>query len=511
MTAIKDTLVHYQQNGERKSAPQQQVIAMLESIAEQDMRRALVHYHKLTQENPEALDLLWRFYEKLLGMYMFEELLELSSQRLVSRPKCAIAFSWKLDALRHMFRHQEAIDMLRQAYLDDPTDYNAVTILGTFYKDEGDFEKALASFNQAIEINPDYAPPYWHRSDLSSDAEQDYAEITDKISAGKVHESRAHYFQFAAYRAAEKLGDLATAFEHLSFGNGLKRHQLNYDLAHEVAVDDKAKEVFNPNYLAQLQAQAQELKTDPPRPIFILGMPRSGTTLVEQIIASHSQVAGGDEYTALANAVMRVQRLGADKQASVDQWLATRQSKDWAKIAKAYIDNMRFIRGDKMVFTDKNQFNHRSIGVIAAAMPDAKIIVVDRQPMDVLFGCYRQLFGDKGAPFSYDYQELVGLYQSYNQLIDYWCEHTNNLIKRVKYEDLVRQPQQTTDELLQFCGLRVERACYDFHKTQRSVKTLSSTQVRQPIFTQGINRWKRYETQLDGLIELAERAGIQIT
>lgn len=492
---MSTALVTYTQNGVQKQIPEQQAIQMIDQIAEQDMQRALVHSLNLSKANPNANNLRWSFYQKLLAMYMFEELLDLTNQRLIEEPKCAIAFSWKLDALRHMFRSNEAIEMLRQAYLDDPSDYNAVTHLGSFYKDEGDFEKALVSFNQAIKINPHYAPPYWYRADLCSDHEEEYRRITAQISAGTVHESRAHFLQFAAYRHAEKLGDCATAFEHLSFGNGLKRHQLKYDLSNDIAIDKKAKEIFSPAKLKQLSSD----RVSDLCPIFILGMPRSGTTLVEQIIASHSEVAGGDEYTALANAIMRVQRASPNSN-DVDTWLASSSDNDWALVGRAYEENMRFIRGNKKVFTDKNQFNHRSIGVIKAALPNARIIVVDRNPMDVLFGCYRQLFGNDGAPFSYQFDELAGFYQSYTKLIDYWCEHTDGLIKRIRYEDLVQNPKTITDELLEFCGLSLEQTCYEFHKTKRSVKTLSGTQVRQPIFTQGIDRWQMYERQLAALV-----------
>ncbi len=497
--------VTYVQNGQQKQISEEQAMQMVNQIAEQDMQRALIHLNALTQANPSAHNLLSDFYDKLLGMYLFEELLELTSRRLQQRPDCGIAFSRRLDALQHMYRNDEAIAMLREAYLKDPMDYNAVTHLGGFYKDVGDSEKALVSFNQAIQINPHYAPPYWHRADMVDDHAEMYQAVTEQISLGKVDESRAHFLQFAAYRHAEKMGEYDAAFEHLSFGNGLKRHLLKYDLGQEIAIDEKAKEVFSPE---RLQALNPESNSDL-KPIFILGMPRSGTTLVEQIIASHSQVAGGDEYTALANAVMRAQRASNDR-TRVDQWLQTRDNDDWQRIGRAYEDNMRHVRQDKLIFTDKNQFNHRSVGVIKAALPNAKIIMVDRQPMDVLFGCYRQLFGNDGAPFSYQFDELIGLYQSYNSLMDYWCDNTDNLIKRVRYEDLVENTEAVTNDILAYCGLEVEQACYDFHNSDRAVKTLSSQQVRRPIFTDGIDRWKTYQSQLQPLIKHAETAGLAL-
>lgn len=508
--------VTYIQNGERKTISQEQAIHMLDSIAESDMQRALVHYLKLTDANPDAGVLRQRFYDNLLNMYLFDELLDLSNKRLQATPDCRIAFSSKLNALRHMFRNKEAIDMLRSAYLEHPEDYDAVTILGNFYKDEGEFDNALASFDHAITVNPNYAPPYWYRADLSHDADKDYATITKQIADGNTQDRHAHYLHFAAYKHAEKRHDYQTAFEHLSIANGLKRHTVEFDLAQEIAIDHRATEIFTAERLAQPHHQDNNINHanhGDLRPIFILGMPRSGTTLVEQIIASHSSVAGGDEYTALANAIMRVQRAstaGNPRTKDVDQWLASLKHTDFANIGRAYEHNMRHIRGDKTVFTDKNQFNHRSVGVINAALPNARIIMVDRNPMDVLFGCYRQLFGGDGAPFSYQFAELVQYYQSYNSLIDHWCENTNGLIFRVQYEELVRDPKEMTDQILNFCDLDIEQNCYDFHQTTRSVKTLSGAQVRQPIFTHGIGRWKTYESQLGSLVTEAKKAGLEI-
>ncbi len=364
---MSTTDVIYHQNGEQKKISQEQALNMLEQIAQSDMQRALAHYHKLTQANPDALLLLQRFYDNLLAMYLFEDLLELTTRRLADRPGCRVAFSSKLDALRHMFRHREAIAVLREAYLKDPLDYDALTILGTYYKDEGEFDHALNSFELAIEVNPKYSAAYWHRSELIHDHAQAYQQVTEQIAQCETAKSDAYYLQFAAYRHAEKMGEHQMAFEHLSFANGLKRHTLDYRLEQELAIDQQAKQVFNPAYLTTLKEHAKANVNSELTPIFILGMPRSGTTLVEQIIASHSRVAGGDEYTALANAVMRVQR-HSQFQGTVDQWLASRSAEDWANVGRAYETNMRFIRGDKTMFTDKNQFNHRSVGVILAAL-----------------------------------------------------------------------------------------------------------------------------------------------
>ncbi|MBL4674203.1 MAG: sulfotransferase, partial [Arenicella sp.] len=372
-----------------------------------------------------------------------------------------------------------------------------------FQNDVGNFQAAKICFNRAVEIKPSFAAAHWNRSAHSTNIEADLKAVKKLIASNDVAQNDTHYLHFTAYRYCEKLELCDEAFEHLQIANAMKRRTFDYDLGAELAIDKNAKAVFNIELMQDLETPD---KSDL-QPIFIMGMPRSGTTLVEQIIASHSKVAGGDEYTALANATMQAQRQ-SNFNGQVDQWLASRGTDDWQKIGRLYEHNMRFVCGDKKIFTDKNQFNHRSIGIIKASLANAKIIVLDRSPMDVAFGCYRQLFGGQGAKFSYQLDEIAKLYASYMDLIDYWESVTDGLILRVQYENLVQDQQSVTDQILQFCQLEPQHQCFEFYKTERTVKTLSASQVRQPIFTQGIDRWKKYQRQLQPMVRELETAGL---
>ncbi len=498
-----EQLITYRQNDERKTMRESQALFMLETIAQTDLARALAYYHKLTEENPQAEQLLKAFYQLLLNMFMLEELLQVTSARLKRVPSCTTAFSWKMNALQHMFRNHEAIDILNVVAQANPDNVLTRNSLGEFQRDVGNFEAAKACFDKATELDPSFARAYWNASAYSTDAEADLGKIKSLISGTQVPEKDIHNLHFCAYRHYESLEQFEDAFEHLQIANGLKRRAIEYDVDVELAIDENAKTVFTPERLRSLEAgRSSEFQ-----PIFIMGMPRSGTTLIEQIIASHSEVSGGDEYTALASAVSRAQ-LQSSFAGPVDQWLSSRATKDWHEIGKLYEHNTRFIRGDKKVFTDKNQFNHRSIGIIKASLANAKIIMVDRNPMDVAFACYRQLFNGQGAKFSYQIDELVKIYASYLSLMEYWETHTNNLIMRINYEDLVTDQVAVSTKLLNFCGLELEQGCIDFHKTQRTVKTLSASQVRQAIFTQGIDRWKQYESQLEPMRIAMQKAGL---
>jgi tetratricopeptide (TPR) repeat protein len=498
-----ETQIVYQQDGERKTMSESQTIYMIEQIAQTDLKRALHYYHHLSNENPHAEQLLWKFYDTLLNMYFFEDLLEITNLRLQKIPSCAISFSWKIEALQHMFRNEEAVELLSAVARGNPDNISSWSNLGSFQKDIGDFTEAERSFRKALKINPAYAPAYWSVCEFSADPRSDLKTVQNVICGNQVPEDQNHYLHFAAYRLCEKLGQFEEAFEHLQLANAMKRRTMKLDVQVELDIDLNAKEVFSPQRMSAIEAAPESDL----HPIFIMGMPRSGTTLVEQIIASHSDVAGGDEYTALANAVMRAQRQ-SNTGLALNDWLSSRETKDWHNIGRLYEQNMRYIRKDKLFFTDKNQFNHRSIGLIKASLANAKIIVVDRNPMDVAFGCYRQLFGGDGVRFSYQFDELAKSYASYMGLIDHWQSVTDGLIMRVKYEDLVHDQERVSKEMLSFCGLEWQDSCLEFYNTQRSVKTLSAQQVRQPIFTQGIDRWKQYELQLAPMMKELQAVGL---
>jgi tetratricopeptide (TPR) repeat protein len=494
----------YAQNGVRKEISEEQALYMLESIANQDVQRALGHYLKLCNDNPHAQRLLWKFYSTLLDIFMFDELLEVTNARLERLPGCEISVTWKINALQHMYRNEEAITFLLEVDEANPNDPLIKNTLGTFYKDVGNFERAKACFDRAIELNPSYAPPYWHSAELSVDPEADLAKIKSIIATSKLPEEQSHFLHFAAYRHCEKLQCFEDAFEHLLVANAIKRRTFDYDVRVETNADSDAKRIFSADMLASL---APESSSDL-RPIFIMGMPRSGTTLVEQIIASHSEVAGGDECTALSNAIMRAQRQSRFS-GSLVQWLSTRGRGDWSRIGAYYEDNMRFVRSTKKVFTDKNLFNHRAIGIIKASLPNAKIIVVERNSMEVGFGCFRQLFGAEGAKFSYRFDELAAMLASYHSLMAHWQSVTRGLIMSVKYEELVADPKRLIEKILGFCALSEEENCFNFHATERSVKTLSAAQVRQPVFQHGVGRWKQYESQLKPLMAEFKRLGVE--
>jgi hypothetical protein len=225
-------------------------------------------------------------------------------------------------------------------------------------------------------------------------------------------------------------------------------------------------------------------------------MARSGTTLVEQILSSHSEVIAGDERPDLLNAT--AEHLHTKRNTEpYPYWAKGFNEQDWQAIGQRYLATTADLQGGKM-FSDKWLSNYQAIGLIHLALPDAKIIHLQRRPMDNLFGCFKQLFG-QGIGYSYDLVELAELYHAYRQVMTHWNEVLPGKILHIQYEELVTNQQQTTEKMLQFLSLDWDQNCLDFHRNKRPVKTVSSSQVRQPMSRQGIDSWRRYEDQLEPL------------
>jgi tetratricopeptide (TPR) repeat protein len=510
---VREKLIVYMQDDERKTISESQAVSMLEGIAEDDLPRALGYYLSLTNENPHAEILLERFYQTLLDMFMFAELFDVTNLRLKRLPNCKHSLNWKVVALQQMRRNDEAIELLEAITTSDPNNLLAWNSLGrlhnidnqnTFQNKDLDANKlrtnrAARCFDKAILLKPSFAIAHWNRSKLSQDPTTDLASIKNIISNNSVPENEAHTLHFSAYRLCEKLSQHEEAFEHLLIANAMKRRTLKYDLSAELADDESTKAIFSPEFLQHNNAGYQSTF----RPIFIMGLPGSGTALVEKMVSSHSEVAQGGDQTVLASTVARAQKQ-SNFNGSINQWLTSRTSQNWKQIGQLYEHNARFVRGDKNVLTDRHAFNLRSIGLIAASLPNAKIIVVDREPMDVAFECYRQLFDHQASNFSYQFDELAHAYASYINLIDYWESHTDGLILQVRYEELIHKPQAISEGIMQFCDLELQESSFEIEQFEQADKSVCMSMSDQS----NIGAWKQYEAQMQPMSRELKKLGL---
>jgi hypothetical protein len=308
--------------------------------------------------------------------------------------------------------------------------------------------------------------------------------------------SRTH-IAFALGKAFEDEQDYARSFECYAQGNRLKRQQSNYD-------PDKMSEEL----MAQrLYFTRETLESRPnagfpaPDPIFIVGLPRAGSTLLEQILSSHSQVDGTLELPNILSTAQKLKRHTRDSGGTpYPQLLQDLTDEQLESMGRQYIEDTRIHRQGAPFFIDKMPNNFRHIGLIKLILPNAKIIDARRHPMACCFSGFKQLFAE-GQEFSYDLVDIGRYYNDYVELMAHWDSVSPDSILRVDYENVVADLETQVTRILKFCGLPFEAACLDYYNTERAVRTASSEQVRQPIYREGIEQWTHFKPFLTTLEE----------
>jgi len=395
-------------------------------------------------------------------------------------------------------RHEDAIEMYRKAIAVSPGRAGAMCSMAHLLKTIGHQDEAIAQYRASIAARPDHAEAYWSLANLKTFRFED-AEVTametllndERLS--DLARSQVHNALGFAYEARK---DYDRAFANFRECNGIRRRSESYDPVDTESTHDRVIEMFTAEFLAQAGAGPVN-----PTPIFIVGLPRSGSTLLEQIFASHSQVDATHELHDLTRAVQTPRR--ARKQDRFPEFLGKPRTAGWSRLGRAYLERTARYRAGAPYFVDKNPNNFIFAGVLKLAMPNAKIINARRHPLDSCLGAYKQLFAS-GQPFTYDMTELAEYYLQYQRLMDHWHAVMPGFMLDVHYEDVVTDLEGQVRRLLDFCGLPFEETCLNFHQTQRAVKTASSEQVRQPIYSSSVNLWRNYEAHLDTLVHILE-------
>ncbi|HSD70748.1 MAG TPA: sulfotransferase, partial [Woeseiaceae bacterium] len=375
----------------------------------------------------------------------------------------------------------------------------AMCSMAHLLKTIGRQDEAIAQYRAAIATRPDHAEAYWSLANLKTfrfeDAEVAAMEALLKderlsdLSRSQVHNALGFAYE------ARKIYD--RAFSHFEKCNRIRRQSESYDPVDTESTHDRVIEMFSEEFLAQAAADPVQ-----PIPILIVGLPRSGSTLLEQILASHSLVDATHELGDLTRSVQTLRRRGRNQE-RFPEFLGQTRTAGWSRIGKEYLKRTERYRQGAPYFVDKNPNNFIFAGVVKLAMPNAKIINARRHPLDSCLGAYKQLFAS-GQPFTYEMTELGEYYLQYQRLMDHWRTVMPGFVLDVHYEDVVADLDGQVRRLLDFCGLPFEEACLNFHATERAVKTASSEQVRQPIYTSSIHRWRNYEAQLGTLVHILE-------
>jgi len=464
-------------------------------MAQGRIAEATAHFERALQLSPGHADLHNNLGVALAEQGRIAEATVHYERALLLSPGYAAAHGNLGTALGEQGRTREAVAQLARAIELDPRQADAHNSLGNLCKDEGRFDDAMAHYARAIAIRPDYGEAYLNRSEIKrfqpGDAEMAALEALaqrDDLSVNK-----ALHIHFALAKALEDTGEYARSFAHLRTGNALKRGQFRYDEMRALGMLRRIAAVFDGSLLDRFRGAGDPSQV----PVFVLGMPRSGSTLVEQILASHPQVHGAGELSGFETAASSIFNTGAGYPESVSALDGVTPR----RLGQAYLAGLPALRDGGLRIVDKLPGNFLNIGLIRLLLPNARIVHTMRRPVDTCLSCYSKLF-TSGHRYTYDLAELGRFYRGYRELMAHWRSVLPpGAMLDVAYEDVVGDLEGQARRLVDYCGLAWDDRCLRFHETRRPVRTASAVQVRQPLFQSSLERWRKYEAEIAPLLE----------
>jgi tetratricopeptide (TPR) repeat protein len=392
---------------------------------------------------------------------------------------------------------ETALTIYRALLVDSPRAADVHLSVAHTLKTLGRREEAVDSYRAAAAARPNYGDAYWSLANLKT-----YRFIDDEIARMRAEEAAPstplvdrYHLCFALGKALEDRGEYEESYRFYERGNALKKSESHYRPEPIERNTRLQKEICTREFFASRAG----LGAKNPDPIFIVGLPRSGSTLIEQILASHSKVEGTQELADIPRMVHEFQ--GRDPDLSNPRYprvLTELTPTDFLRLGEKYLTDTRVYRTGKPIFIDKMPNNFRHLGLIHLILPNAKIIDARREPMACCFSNLKQLFAS-GQEFTYSVEDIARYYRTYLELMQHWDGVLPGKALRICHEDVVDDLEGNVRRILDFCGLEFEPACVEFHKTERSVRTASSEQVRQPIYREGLDQWKNFEPWLGEL------------
>jgi len=393
--------------------------------------------------------------------------------------------------------HEKAIPLYRELLVDAPAAQELHLSIAHSLKSIGRRDEAIEAYRAAAAARPSFGDAYWSLANLKT-----YRFLDEEIARMCAEEAAPvtllvdrYHLCFALGKAYEDRGEYAESWRSYERGNALKRSESRY--RPEIIENNTRMQIATCTrefFAARAGVGAQDSD-----PIFILGLPRSGSTLLEQILASHSRVEGTQELSDIQRIVLDLQGRNPDlDNPRYPGVLAAMKPADFLRLGEKYLHDTRAYRTGKPRFVDKMPNNFRHIGLIHLMLPKARVIDARREPMACCFSNLKQLFAN-GQEFTYSIQDIARYYRTYLELMQHWDHVLPGKVLRIWHEDVVDDLEPNVRRLLDFCGLEFEPACVEFYKTERRVQTASSEQVRQPIFREGLDQWKNYEPWLGPL------------
>ena len=471
---------------------------------------------------------------RLLGLLAFKNNNHDIAEKLLIRAiQLDPYFHLLWDNLAKVFRVQNKLEESKKAFENliklDPKNNEAFVALGTIYNKLAQYKDGINSYKKALKLNDNNArvylsmghalktlgnrkecedsylkaiklfplsgEGYWSLANLKT-----YTFNENQIHAMKsaikedMHEQEKIQMMFALGKAYESKKDFKESFKFYNDGNWMQRKTVEYNAEENSKSIDLTIDFFKQNK-EKLNFDSGISSKDP---IFILGLPRAGSTLLEQILASHSMIEGTEELHNIMTIGRRIRTTNDSKNYLNN--LLDLSKENISSYGNMYIDETRWARKDNNFFIDKMPNNFPHIGLIKMILPNAKIIDARRNPLDGCFSCFKQYFA-KGQHFTYDLDDVARYYKDYLKIMKFWNNYFPDDIYTVCYENVINNPEQEVRLMLKYLGLDFEKSCMDFHKSSRPVKTASSEQVRQPIYKSGMNYWENYEDNLSTLVK----------
>jgi len=437
------------------------------------------------------------YAEVLADLHKHAEALEQIHRLLAVEPRNPVFRALEGNALVGLGEHEAAIKLFAELREETPANPTVHLAMAHAYKTVGRQPEAIESYRRAAAVRPSFGDAYWSLANLKT-----YRFTDEEIAQMRVQEAAQttqlvdrYHLCFALGKALEDCGDFSESFRFYERGNALKKGEISYDS------DALERNLRRQGALCTREffAARHGLGSPDRSPIFIVGLPRAGSTLIEQILASHSAVEGTKELADIPRLVHHLN--GRESDQSKPRYpavLAELDAEHLKRLGEKFLADTQVYRSDKPFFIDKMPNNFRHIGLIHLILPNAKIIDARREPMACCFSNFKQLFAS-GQEFTYGLEDIGRYYRSYVELMKHWDVALPGKILRIQHEDVVNDLEGSVRGVLDFCELEFEPQCVEFYKTERSIRTASSEQVRRPIFKEGLDQWRNFEPWLEPL------------
>jgi tetratricopeptide (TPR) repeat protein len=402
-------------------------------------------------------------------------------------------------------RREDAVALYEKAAKLEPKTAVHFYNIACMQRSLGELGAAETNYDKAIRLNPVDWESYKIRSDLRRQTpKRNHVEELEKLLDNGIDDERGMVqICYGVAKELEDLGEAERSFKHLKTGSDRRRKLMKYEVERDLETIEAIKKTFRRDVFT---APGDGYDND--ETIFILGMPRTGTTLVERILASHTDVfAAGELNNFAAQLMTMIRSQNIDRKVTRDEMVKSSAKLDFRGLGEAYVQSTRPFTGKTARFIDKMPLNYLYVGLIHLALPKATIINLQRNPMDTCYAIYKQLFVD-AYPFSYDLEELARYYVAYHQLMEHWHAVLPGVIHTIQYESLVDDLETKTRQMLDACGLDWQAQCLKFYENKEASTTASTSQIRRPIYKSSVGKWREYEDQLQPVVEILQQAGV---